>query len=74
MMNVHILTSKETFHKHHRCQIHTKKIGTKMTDNEWQLALLMVKGRGYSLVSLQDGRQLWIKVRKIAETKHRIEM
>ena len=45
-----------------------------MTDNEWQLALLMVKGRGYSLVSLQDGRQLWIKVRKRAETKHRNEM
>lgn len=45
-------------------------------DALWQRALLMVKGRGYGLVSLQDRRQLWlpgrwIRARKGAETEDR---
>ena len=46
-----------------------KKIGIKKASYEWQLALLTVKGKRYSLVSMQDGHQLWVRVQIRAETK-----
>ena len=69
MQHGHISKSTEKSYNPQNCIFRKKKIGIKKASYEWQLALLTVKGKRYSLVSMQDGHQLWVRVQIRAETK-----